>query len=75
MGVVNLKFGPKILLFPKIGGNYVLSKGEMLGISKHLYGPQIGFKNSSIRVGEKGEGKFKQVSWEEAYDAILNGTR
>jgi len=27
-----------------------------------------------IRIGKRGEGKFKRVSWEEAYDAILNGT-
>jgi thiosulfate reductase/polysulfide reductase chain A len=27
-----------------------------------------------IRVGERGDGKYKRVSWEEAYDAILNGT-
>ncbi|ADV47002.1 molybdopterin-containing oxidoreductase family protein [Nitratifractor salsuginis] len=27
-----------------------------------------------IRVGERGSGKFKRISWEEAYDAILNGT-
>jgi len=28
-----------------------------------------------IRIGKRGEGKFKRVSWEEAYDAILNGTK
>jgi thiosulfate reductase/polysulfide reductase chain A len=27
-----------------------------------------------IRIGEKGEGKFKRVTWDEAYDTILNGT-
>jgi len=26
-----------------------------------------------IRIGERGDGKYKRVSWEEAYDAILNG--
>jgi thiosulfate reductase/polysulfide reductase chain A len=31
-------------------------------------------KRPMIRTGEKGEGQFKEVSWEEAYDAILNGT-
>ena len=27
-----------------------------------------------IRVGERGDGKYKKVSWKEAYEAILNGT-
>ncbi len=27
-----------------------------------------------IRIGKRGEGKFKKVSWEEAYEAILHGT-
>jgi len=27
-----------------------------------------------IRIGERGDGKYKRVSWEEAYNAILNGT-
>ena len=31
-------------------------------------------KYPMIRIGERGEGKFKRVSWDEAYDAILNGT-
>ena len=31
-------------------------------------------KYPMIRIGKRGEGKFKRVSWEEAYDAILNGT-
>jgi len=38
-----------------------------------LYDPDR-LKYPLIRIGEKGEGKFKRVSWEEAYDAILNGT-
>ncbi len=49
-----------------------MSKGEMLEFQA-LYDPDR-LKTPLIRVGEKGEGKFKQVSWEEAYDAILNGT-
>jgi len=31
-------------------------------------------KQPLIRIGERGEGKFKAVTWEEAYEAILNGT-
>jgi len=31
-------------------------------------------KYPMIRIGERGEGKFKRVTWEEAYEAILNGT-
>ncbi len=27
-----------------------------------------------VRTGERGDGKYKRVSWEEAYDAILHGT-
>ena len=27
-----------------------------------------------IRIGERGDGKYKRVSWDEAYDAILHGT-
>jgi thiosulfate reductase/polysulfide reductase chain A len=27
-----------------------------------------------IRIGERGDGKYKRVTWEEAYEAILNGT-
>jgi len=32
-------------------------------------------KYPMIRIGKRGEGKFKKVSWDEAYDAILNGTK
>ncbi|WP_457603014.1 molybdopterin-containing oxidoreductase family protein [Nitratifractor sp.] len=28
-----------------------------------------------VRIGKRGSGKYKRVSWEEAYDAILNGTK
>ncbi|SFV90665.1 polysulfide reductase, subunit A [hydrothermal vent metagenome] len=27
-----------------------------------------------VRIGERGDGKYKRVTWEEAYDAILHGT-
>jgi len=27
-----------------------------------------------VRIGERGDGKYKRVSWKEAYDAILHGT-
>ncbi|EFK96941.1 thiosulfate reductase [sediment metagenome] len=38
-----------------------------------LYDPDR-LKSPMIRIGEKGEGKFKKVTWDEAYNAILNGT-
>jgi thiosulfate reductase/polysulfide reductase chain A len=38
-----------------------------------LYDPDR-LKYPLIRVGKKGEGKFKRVTWDEAYEAILNGT-
>ncbi len=31
-------------------------------------------KYPMIRIGKRGDGKYKRVSWEEAYDAIVNGT-
>jgi thiosulfate reductase/polysulfide reductase chain A len=57
-------------MFPK-SRNMLCPRGNA-GIQA-LYDPDR-LKTPLIRVGEKGEGKFKQVSWEEAYDAILNGT-
>ena len=39
-----------------------------------LYDPDR-LKYPLIRIGKKGEGKFKRVSWEEAYHAILHGTK
>ncbi|WP_295419994.1 molybdopterin-dependent oxidoreductase [Sulfurovum sp.] len=57
-------------LFPK-SKNMLCPRGNA-GIQA-LYDPDR-LKFPMIRVGEKGEGKFKRVSWEEAYDAILNGT-
>jgi thiosulfate reductase/polysulfide reductase chain A len=57
-------------LFPK-SKNMLCPRGNA-GIQA-LYDPDR-LKYPMIRIGEKGEGKFKRVSWEEAYDAILNGT-
>ncbi len=31
-------------------------------------------KYPMVRIGKRGEGKFKRVTWDEAYEAILNGT-
>jgi len=28
-----------------------------------------------IRIGKRGDGKFKRVTWDEAYEAVLNGTK
>ncbi len=57
-------------LFPK-SKNMLCPRGNA-GIQA-LYDPDR-LKYPMIRIGEKGEGKFKRVSWEEAYAAILNGT-
>lgn len=38
-----------------------------------LYDPDR-LKYPLVRIGKKGEGKFKRVTWDEAYEAILNGT-
>ena len=57
-------------MFPK-SKNMLCPRGNA-GIQA-LYDPDR-LKFPMIRVGEKGEGKFKKVSWEEAYDAIWNGT-
>jgi thiosulfate reductase/polysulfide reductase chain A len=56
--------------FPK-SKNMLCARGNA-GIHA-LYDPDR-LKYPMIRVGKKGEGKFKRVSWDEAYDAILNGT-
>jgi len=56
--------------FPK-SRNMLCPRGNA-GIQA-LYDPDR-LKYPMIRVGKKGEGKFKQVSWEEAYKAIWNGT-
>ena len=56
--------------FPK-SKNMLCPRGNA-GIQA-LYDPDR-LKQPMIRIGEKGEGKFKAVTWDEAYDAILNGT-
>ncbi len=56
--------------FPK-SKNMLCPRGNA-GIQA-LYDPDR-LKHPMIRVGKKGEGEFKKVSWEEAYEAILNGT-
>ncbi len=38
-----------------------------------LYDPDR-LKYPLVRIGERGDGKYKRVSWDEAYEAILNGT-
>ena len=65
--VTKLNPNPK---FPK-SRNMLCARGNA-GIQA-LYDPDR-LKQPLIRIGEKGEGKFKAVTWEEAYDAILNGT-
>ncbi len=57
-------------LFPK-SKNMLCPRGNA-GIQA-LYDPDR-LKYPMVRVGKKGEGKFKRVSWAEAYDAIWNGT-
>lgn len=57
-------------LFPK-SKNMLCARGNA-GIQS-IYDPDR-LKYPMIRIGEKGEGKFKRVTWDEAYEAILNGT-
>ena len=57
-------------MFPK-SRNMLCARGNA-GIQA-LYDPDR-LKQPMIRIGEKGEGKFKAVTWDEAYEAILNGT-
>ena len=38
-----------------------------------LYDPDR-LKYPLVRIGERGDGKYKRVSWDEAYKAILHGT-
>jgi thiosulfate reductase/polysulfide reductase chain A len=57
-------------MFPK-SKNMLCPRGNA-GIQA-LYDPDR-LKSPMIRVGKKGEGKFKKVTWDEAYNAILNGT-
>jgi len=57
-------------MFPK-SKNMLCPRGNA-GIQA-LYDPDR-LKYPMIRIGEKGEGKFKRVTWQEAYKAILHGT-
>lgn len=57
-------------LFPK-SKNMLCPRGNA-GIQA-VYDPDR-LKYPMVRIGEKGEGKFKRVTWDEAYEAILNGT-
>nr|WP_321267224.1 molybdopterin-dependent oxidoreductase [uncultured Sulfurimonas sp.] len=57
-------------MFPK-SKNMLCARGNA-GIQA-VYDPDR-LKYPMIRIGEKGEGKFKRVTWDEAYEAILNGT-
>ncbi len=57
-------------MFPK-SKNMLCPRGNA-GIQA-AYDPDR-LKYPMIRIGEKGEGKFKRVTWDEAYAAILNGT-
>lgn len=57
-------------LFPK-SKNMLCARGDA-GIHA-LYDPDR-LKYPLIRIGEKGDGKFRRATWDEAYDAILNGT-
>ena len=57
-------------LFPK-SKNMLCARGDA-GIHA-VYDPDR-LKYPMIRIGEKGDGKFKRVTWDEAYEVILNGT-
>jgi len=57
-------------MFPK-SKNMLCPRGNA-GVQA-LYDPDR-LKYPMVRVGKKGEGKFKRVTWEEAYNAILHGT-
>jgi len=56
--------------FPK-SKNMLCPRGNA-GIQA-LYDPDR-LKTPLIRIGKRGEGKFRKATWEEAYEAILNGT-
>jgi len=57
-------------LFPK-SRNMLCARGDA-GVHA-LYDPDR-LKYPLVRIGKKGDGKFKRVTWDEAYEAILNGT-
>ncbi|WP_295419986.1 molybdopterin-dependent oxidoreductase [Sulfurovum sp.] len=56
--------------FPK-SRNMLCARGNA-GIQT-TYDPDR-LKYPLVRIGERGDGKYKRVSWEEAYNAILHGT-
>jgi thiosulfate reductase/polysulfide reductase chain A len=56
--------------FPK-SRNMLCARGNA-GLQT-LYDPDR-LKYPLVRTGERGDGQYKRVSWEEAYEAILNGT-
>jgi thiosulfate reductase/polysulfide reductase chain A len=56
--------------FPK-NRNMLCARGNA-GIQT-MYDPDR-LKYPMVRIGERGDGKYKRVTWDEAYDAILNGT-
>jgi len=56
--------------FPK-SRNMLCPRGNA-GIQT-LYDPDR-LKYPLVRIGDRGDGKYKRVSWDEAYEAILNGT-
>jgi len=58
-------------LFPK-SKNMLCARG-VAGVHA-LYDPDR-LKSPMIRIGKKGEGKFQRVTWNEAYQAILKGTK
>ena len=57
-------------IFPK-SKNMLCPRG-VAGVHA-LYDPDR-LKYPMVRIGKRGEGKFKRVTWDEAYEAILNGT-
>lgn len=56
--------------FPK-SRNMLCPRGNA-GIQT-LYDPDR-LKYPMVRIGQRGDGKYKRVTWDEAYEAILNGT-
>ncbi len=57
-------------LFPK-SKNMLCPRG-VAGIHA-LYDPDR-LKYPLVRIGKRGDGKYKRVTWDEAYEAILHGT-
>lgn len=57
--------------FDPIMGQYYNPRGCLRGASylRYIYGP-VRLKHPLLRVGKRGEGKFKRISWEEAIDII-----